>query len=261
MAVLEACRLGKLQPKFDERTFFLVEFLNPDIPVPASYDFDARRARFEPRVYGNDEWNNCVIVARAHQLLRLERIEQFRTLPLTDEYVIEEYQRESNMQFGDGWTVKPGDRYDRGLVVLDALKRWRDPGWEIRFSSRSTHTKFKISAFGRIDPSDQRSVRRAIFLCTGIQIGFQLPQAVKGQTIWDVGEGKKYEFGSWGGQLAYAKRFDRESIYVISWGREIRVTNEFAARYADEAWAVVHDIESWKAAATLDLKGLRTRLE
>ena len=77
--------------KVQWQTFFIVDFLNPDIPVPGSYDFDSRRASFEKNPYGNDQWNNCVIAARAHQLLRLERIEQFRTLPLTAYNVIEEY--------------------------------------------------------------------------------------------------------------------------------------------------------------------------
>jgi hypothetical protein len=201
------------------------------------------------------------MAARAHQLLRLERIEQFRTLPLTDEYVIEEYQREASMQFGGGWPRSPGDKFDVGLVALDALEHWRDPGWNIKFSSRASRTKFDISAYGRLDPTDRETLRRAIYLCTGAQIGFQLPLAMKNQTVWDVGtDGTEWKPGSWGGQLCYAKRFDRETIYLISWGREIRVTNEFIEKYADEAWAVVHDIESWKAAATLDVEGLKKRL-
>jgi hypothetical protein len=248
----EAYRLGKLPPKFNGKSFLIVEFLNPDIPIPGSYDFDARRAEFSRDSYGNAKWNNCVIAARAHQLLRLERIEQFRTLPLTEHNVIEEYKRETELQHG-----KKGDQ---GLVVLDALEHWRDPGWQIHFTARSIRTNFRISAYGRIDPSDKATMRRAMYLCTGAQIGFQLPKAVKGKTTWDVGEGKGYERGSWGGQLVFAKRFDRESVYVISWGNEIRVTNEFIDTYADEAWAVVHDIDGYKAKATLDVEGLQKQL-
>ena len=145
--------------------------------------------------------------------------------------------------------------------MLDALEHWRDPGWEIHFSSRSIRTIFRISAFGRIDPTDAAVLRRAIFLCTGAQIGFNLPLAVKGKTVWDVGNGKEYRVGSWGGQLAYAKRFDQESVYVISWGQEIRVSNEFVEKYADEAWAVVNDIDSHKAQATLDVTGLQKAID
>ena len=257
----EAYKLGKLPAKFDGISFFLIEFLNTEIPIPGSYDFDARRAEFPRNAYGNHEWNNCVMAARAHQLLRLERIEQFRTLPLTEHNVVEEYKREGNFQHGKGWANVPGDKFDLGLTTLDTLEHWRDPGWQIHFTSRSIRTRFKISAYGRLNPSDAVGMRRAMFLCTGAQIGFQLPLAVKGKTVWDVGEGKDFKPGSWGGQLVYAKRFDRESVHVISWGQEIRVSNEFIDKYADEAWAVVHDIGGYKAQATLDVASLQKQLD
>jgi hypothetical protein len=248
-------RLGKQEYEHDAKTLSLVEeFVSPEIVVPATYDFDHNRSSFPLSAMGNDEWGNCVVCGEANQVLRLERIEQRRTIKLTDDDVITRYKALTGSQ-------TPGDANDTGLVVLDALRDWRNNGFGVADKSR----KYGIAAYGEINPLDPLQVRTAMYLFHGVQFGLWLPRAAQqmtGTRMWSYQgqEGPEWRPGSWGGHLVYGKRYGPDYVEVLSWGMKIKVSNAFIAKYCDEAWAVVDNFDTWRHTRIVDVDKLIQRL-
>lgn len=245
-------RLGKQDHVHDDRTLMLANFILPDTHVPTSYDFDKGKREIPVRMWGNDDWGDCVIAGQANQLLRLERIEQRRTIPLGDQDAIDRYKALTGSQ-------APGDANDNGLVVLDALRNWHHSGW---ISGSHNYT---IDAYGELEPNDPLQLRMGVYLLHGVHFGFSLPDAAKVMTrngVWDYnGEtGPEWEPGSWGGHLVFSKAYTKRGCKVLTWGEEVLVTDNFIKRYADEAWSVVDSLDAWKSKQTIDVPALTKKL-
>lgn len=237
----EKLRLGKLEHQEDERTLRMGAFFG-DIEYPNTFDFDKGRAKFPVSSWGNDEWGNCVIAAQAEYSLRAERVEHRRTVPINSWDVVMEYRRQTD-------AINPGDARDNGLVVLQAMRQWRNHGWLFRISATGEPRVHRIAAYGELNARDRSQLRAAIYLLHGAPLGLWLPLSAQGQVstgVWDVVEGNapSVQPGSWGGHMVFAKRYDQDNIYVKTWGRELRVTNRFIEAYCDEAWACVDDLDS-----------------
>jgi hypothetical protein len=246
-------KLGKQDHKHDDRTLMMANFI--EVPVlPASFDFDRHRAKFPVEMWGNDEFGDCVIAAESNALLRMERVEQRRTVKLSDADAITRYKGLTGCQ-------SPGDENDTGLVMLDTMSDWHHNGYD-RTAEKPEHS-FTIAAYGELDPADDHQLRGAIYLLGGIHFGFALPISAQAQTdkgYWDVVSGPESQAGSWGGHCVYAKRYDADNIYVLTWGMEIRVTNAFIKKYCDEVWVVVDDLDRWRATDHLDVQALIAKL-
>jgi len=252
-------RLGKKEHKYDARTLALGDFIQ-HVPLPSSFDFDARRSAFPLEMWGNDDWGDCVIVAQANQLLRLERIEQRRTLPVRTEDVLARYSALSGAQTA-------GDMNDNGLVMLDAVKAWRN-GWDLDFSKSDPARTYKIAAYGELDPQNIWQLQAAVYFLHGVQFGFWLPETAK-QTmnsqnpVWDyvqTGDWKERP-GTWGGHAVYSKAyFNDGSFEVLTWGMKVKVTPSFILKYCDEAWAVIDDFDAWRRQRIVDVDGMIQKL-
>jgi len=242
---VENLKLGKQDHVHDDRTVMLAQYIEVPV-VPSVYDFDAKRAKFPNHMWGNDQYGDCVIAAQSNHLLRMERIEQRRTIKLTDEECVERYQLLTGCQ-------SPGDGNDTGLVMLNAMGDWRLNGYKVR-----THD-YNIAAYGELEPNDDHQLRAAIYLLGGIHFGFALPLSAQAQTdkgFWDVTDGDGTQPGSWGGHAVFSCKYDDTNIYVKTWEMEIRVTNAFVHKYADEVWGVVDDLDRWRKSDNLDVQAL-----
>lgn len=249
---LPGMRLGKGEYQHDERTARMAAYMVPEIRIPAKHDFDKGRAPIPVRMWGNDQWGDCVIAGEANHILRNERVEQRRTVKLFDEHVVDRYKLMTGSQ-------SPGDAKDEGLVVLRAMRDWRGSGFMVG------NRNYSICAFGELEPSDEQQLRKAIYLLNGIHMGFWLPQAAQAMTdqgFWDYQgqSGSEWSPGSWGGHLVYAKKYEPGSISVLTWGREVKVSDAFVEKYCDEAWAVVDNFNSWKIKQTIDVEKLKKHL-
>jgi hypothetical protein len=248
-------KLGKKEYVHDDRTLQLHEILRTEqVHAPSTFDFDSGRKAFPRKVWGNDQYGNCVLAGRANHLLRLERVETRYTPPIDDEQVISEYKRMTGCQ-------APGDSNDSGLVVLYALRAWR-AGWELTFHGRKPRT-YKISAFGELNPQDPEQIRAANYILHGVEYGLWLPmtahtQLQKGEP-WDIVEngGPDSQPGTWGGHLVYSKKYDEDFQYALTWGMEIPMTDRFVARYCDESWSVVDDLSYWQRRREIDFTTMR----
>jgi hypothetical protein len=224
----------------------VMKFFLPDIRVPASYDFDKNKTPIALLRWGNDKWGDCVIAGEANHLLRLERIEQRRTVRMTDDTAVERYKALTGAQV-------PGDDKDEGLVVLDAMRDWRNSGWTIN------NRNYTIAAYGELKPGDRQQLRMASYTLHGVHLGFSLPISTqKMGSVWDyTGQsGSEWRPGSWGGHLVFSKRFTADGLEILTWGEKVFVTNEFIEKYCDEAWAVVDSFDSWRIKQTIDVNKL-----
>ena len=251
-------RLGKKEHEADPRTMMLGNFMTPKV-VPNRYDFDRNRARFPINAWGNDAWGNCVKVGQANQLIRLERLEQKRTLKFDTKLVVDGYKEEVERQFGirPMFAHGPGDE---GLSRSAQPPQLAEDRLDSRFHGERNDTRtYTISAFGEILPGDYDQVKAAIYLLHGVQLGFWLPKSVVNNfTLWDYqGEnGPDWIPGSWGGHLVYAKAYDGDEVEILTWGLQVKATKSFVAKYCDEAWAVVDKFNNWRKKPEIDAEGM-----
>jgi hypothetical protein len=246
-------RLGKQEHKFDERTLLMANYMLPDIRVPYRYNFDRGKTPLPLPMWGNDKWGDCVIAGEANHLLRLERIEQRRTVKLTEQIVVDRYKHLTGAQ-------QPDDANDTGLVVLEAMRNWYHEGWTVNGRN------YTIAAYGELEPGDRKQLRMGVYLLHGIHLGYWLPLSARKMTdegVWDYqGQtGAEWQPGSWGGHLVYSKAFDEKGLEILTWGQKVKVTNAFIEKYCDEAWAVVDNFDSWRVRQTINVAALTNKLQ
>jgi hypothetical protein len=193
-------------------------------------------------MFANDTYGDCVIAGRAHQTLRFELIEQGAEIKIRDRDVLREYLRETG-------------GVDSGLVVLDSLKAWRKVGW------RAARHPYRIAAFAEIHRSDHDEVKAAIYLLAGAGVGLALPRSAQPQIqagkVWDVVSGPNGKPNSWGGHYVYCCGYTKSGPVCVTWGRNQQMTWAFFERYADEAYAIVDDVDKWrKGRPGIDVKKL-----
>jgi hypothetical protein len=243
-------KLGKLDYVHDPKTLKLAAFVKADaIAVPPTFNFDSGKKPFPNNMWGNDAYGNCVFAARANSQVRLERLEQRKTILTTDEPVIAEYKLLTGC-------VSPGDANDTGYVILYAMRQWRKDGWKI--GARN----YTVYAYGELDPVNHLQLKQGIFALAGVHFGFGLPKAVAGASQWHYnGEtGPEWEVGSWGGHCVYGFAYDAHGITVKTWGENVHVNWAFIDKYSDEAWSVVDSADSWRIKQTVDVNALSARL-
>jgi hypothetical protein len=225
-------KFGKLEHEYDERTVQIGPLIRPDIRAPSSFDFDKGRAEIPLNDWGSKQYRSDVLAAQANYILRRGRLVERRTLPVTTEDVIRRYKQMTGCN-------SAGDEKDTGLTALSAFRYWRKHGWD--------SDDYKIFAFGELDPLDPGMLRKAAFVFLGVFLGFWLPVAVqRTYKTWDYAgqTGYPWKAGSLGGVLAYAKAYDLNGFEILLWNKRIRVTNEFIAKYCDEAYAVISDFDT-----------------
>lgn len=259
-------RLGRLPAKADTRALFLNRFSALDgPPPPAATNFWPRRVGFPLRTFGNLEWGDCTIAKQAQAAMRMERLEQHRTITVTDEEVIRVYRALSDRLYGGG---------DNGAYEVDALNNWRRQEYtfsDIGLAGQRRPPRFyTIDAFLRLNPYDHDEMRRALFTAGahGLAVCLNLPwsfASIDPPRDWDIPEGQAlvgdWTPGSWGGHSMWARDYDEVGIWLVhTWAiPDQRITWRAAAAYLDEAHLVVDSWNWWKAnkPEALDFPGLR----
>jgi len=241
-------KLGKLDYISDPRTLKLSEYFQ-SVPLATTYDTDAYRRPYPDNAWGNDQYADSILAARANAQLRLARIEQNRTIPMTAESVVGLYKKITGCK-------KPGDKKDTGLAYLPAMQQWKDEGWKI--GARN----YKIAAFGELDPLAHDQLKFGCYILTGVHFGFSLPIAVKsGDWIFEKSRQPEWKAGSWGGMAAFGYAYNFYGFYVKAWGKSLFVDWAFIDKYCDEAWAVIPSLESDRVKQTLDVEKLAATLQ
>ena len=242
-------RLGKKPARIDSRTLRLKQAMKAVIPpIPTEWDFDqVSPVKVPTPMFLNDELGDCVIAGRGHQTLRFEAIEQKKIISINDLEIKSEYFRET-------------EGADGGLVMLDALKSWRSDGWTIGGNV------YTIDAFADVNRNDQQEIMTAIYLFTGIQGGFRLPQSAMDQfqagRVWEVPK-----WWDWngkailGGHCIYLHGYDTDGLFGTSWGKNFKMTWAWFYRYSDEVYACIDNKDRWLTDSPVDVDALEKYLK
>ena len=227
---------GKAPAKQDHRTLKLADVLleGPEATsLPEEYDFDDKHKGIPTPKYLNPPLNNCVIAGRAHQTLRFEIVEQGVLINITDEDVLQEFQKQN----GGG---------DSDIEVLESLKLWRTRGWE------AAGQHFKIKAFSKIDQGDHEQIKRTIFIKLGVGLGFFLPDSAITQfnadQPWEVTRDKAGPHGHY----VYVPGYTKDGPVCVTWGRKQQMSWAFVDKYCDEAYAIIDAIDTPEKKRNLD---------
>jgi hypothetical protein len=214
-------KLGKHAPKFHAKTLFYRNYHVAVPPAPLVCYYNLRLRQSAWGMYGNDQLGDCAIADPAHQIL-LETSYTRKMPNPTDAEVLAAYSAVS------GYNGDPST--DNGCAMTDVWNYWSTTGI----------AGDKIAGWVQIDPTNLEHVRQAIFAFGGVHVGVQLPNSAMDQ--FNAGQDWKVvadDGGIAGGHAIYVPGYVPGYICPVTWGRAIRASLAWLARYCDEMYATV----------------------
>lgn len=255
-------RLGRLPMKSTRKALMFSDFFK-FLKLPKSQTYWTTVKPIPLRTYGNDNHGCCTIAKQAVAATRMERLEQRKTIHVTDEEVLRVYYNMTTQLYGGG---------DTGAYEDDALNRWRNPDLTFRDDKGNPYT---IDAYLRINAKNHDELRAALALAgaKGIAICLNLPaawQQVDPPATWGIPEGQPligpWMPGTWGGHSLWGNGYTTEGLIPDhTWPNcpNNIVTWEACSTYLDEAHLVIDSVNAWKSisktntAVRFDLSGVR----
>jgi hypothetical protein len=221
--------LGKAPARKDTRTLKLAKYLPKRTvlqPPPLEVSWITKLAAAEPLpMFLNDSLGDCVAAAAGHMEQQWNFYAGHPKQP-TDADVLASYEAVGGYDPGNPNT-------DSGMDMLSYLNWWKTTGLG----------GDKIFAYLEVDYTNIQEVMQAVELFGNVYLGVQLPTFVQGATMWTVGPGGVYVAagtpGSWGGHCVPIVAISPETLTCITWGTTLKMSHNFLADYADEAFAVL----------------------
>jgi hypothetical protein len=212
-------KLGKSPKKVDLRTFKLSLYLPTLPPLPDSISWHNKISDF--LMLGNDRYCDCAIAAAAHA-------EMVWTSQTSKEFIPSESQVLDDYTGVSGF-IKDDPATDAGAVELDVLNKWRKSGICGRI----------IYAFIETELGNINQIKAGIFLFGSVYLGVKLPQsamdAFKDGQDWT----NTTDTNILGGHAILATGYDADWVYIISWGKVIRVSWKWFTTYVDESYIAI----------------------
>jgi hypothetical protein len=250
-------RLGRLPAKASRKALMFSDFYKYG-DIPKKTNFWRTKSPLPLRHFGNNQYGDCTRAKQAVAAMRMERLEQKRTITVTDAEIIRVYTEMSDRLYGGG---------DNGAYEDDALNEWRRP--ETTFTDTAGRP-YTIDAYLRLNAFNHEEVRAALSMAKarGLAICLNLPIAfanILPPRDWDIPEGQAptgpWMPGSWGGHSLNMHDFDETGFWLDhTWMlNPQRITYRAAAIYMDEVHIVLDSVNTWKKlargpAGTLALK-------
>lgn len=248
--------LGRLPRKFDPTIPHLSALRmmqkQQDIqlpPVPDAVDYAAHLPQ-DLGMMGNDRLGDCTSAGCYHLEQVWTQCSKGSAETAKDSDVVKWYSEVS------GYNPRTGAN-DNGANEQDVLKLWMMKGLPFAGKRR------KLMGFVEIDPRNLDDVRRVIFECGAVYIGFEVPGDLPEDpgATWDDCHAEIE-----GGHCVILPGFDKmkKNFCVISWGSRYTMTERFWARYVDECYALVD--ADWadangKTLLGIDLKTLAQQMD
>jgi hypothetical protein len=253
--LLPGRRLGRMPFRSRRQALQFSDFFK-FVDLPKSVNYWAKKTPLDKRTFGNDRYGNCTIAKQAYAATRMERIEQKRTIKITDDEIIRVYQQMCLREYGS--------TADEGAYEDDALSNWRNPEYTFKDTDGRPYT---IDAFLRINAKNLNEVKAGLALsgAKGIAVCFNLPWAWADADVWDIPAGQpltgRWMPGSWGGHSLHMQcdYNAHRAILDDTWGFGPReVTWEAIAAYMDEAHLIIDSVNAWKKQAEASAKRIDT---
>lgn len=263
-------KCGKLPAKHDPkgRTIKFKSILNEPAlpPLPDEYEFAKQYPQFDlsPKMWGNgpdpeaeteEGFGDCEEVASYAQQREFEVIEQGKVIEVDVKQLVAQYKKESNG--------------DNGLCMLDHNKIWKNEGIPIGYGKKILCKKrplmYKIDAFARIDPTNEKEIQYATFLL-GCNIGVAMPNSFQDE----FSSGKPWEdislepnpYNGHAMKVVGWVIINGKLYFILwTWGKLQLAWVGWVRKFADEAWAIIDKIDDWLPNSPLDSDKLRGFLE
>lgn len=183
----------------------------------------------------NDRLGCCTAAAAYHAMQVWSHHGRDVILTEPDQYVERMYR-----EFA-GYDGTPAT--DQGAVEQDVLRQWLQKGAPIKEGSTTAKPgRSFIKAAMEIDPHNIAAVKRAIYDCGGVYIGFEVPGWLMDAEPPDFWENRGHRnLGSVGGHAVSGHAYDDTSVGIISWGRSrYRMSWDMWADVVQECYALIH---------------------
>ena len=236
MIIPSRVKLGKKAARRDPRTLMLASYLPQSLPAPPeSVDWTGKIGQLGMMM--NDSLGDCTCAGAGHMIQSWTGNATGNPNILPDSEILKAYE--------DVGGYRPGSQNtDNGAVEIDVLNYWRQTGIGGN----------KITAYAALQPQSKIELMDAVWIFGGAYLGVALPMSAQGQNVWSVPPGGPRigtdgEPGGWGGHCVPAVAYSPRGIAVITWGRVLWMTWEFAAVYLDESYAIISN--DWVGASAL----------
>jgi hypothetical protein len=189
---------------------------------------------------GNDEWGDCTCAGDGHIVCQQTALGDNSEIRPTDSQAVTVYEQSGF----DPNAGPPGENpTDNGWTVQAALDYLRTKGWP--------GSDWKIAAYGSVDVSNHNAVRQAAYEFGCLSIGFDVPESAMEQfnagQPWTPVAGSPIE----GGHCVIVVGYDRDWVYIITWGTVWKMSWSFWDTYVSEAHAVI--AKDWQSKSGLSL--------
>jgi hypothetical protein len=217
-------RGGRLPNDPTKRRIRLTSFIDIAAPVnPPKVDWMSKVTSWP--MYDNDRYGDCVFAAIGHQVQAFTTYGQGATIVLRSSDILNAY--------SDVTGFDPHDpNSDQGTIVQDALNYWRSTGV-------GGH---QILAFAQVDHRNRAEVEAAIHVFGNLHVGINFPASAMSQfnmgNDWDV---TRSDGGIEGGHAVPVGAYDHDvnHLRLVTWAKDIKMTQAFWDKYVDEAWVVI----------------------
>lgn len=242
-------KLGKGPVRHDMRTVMLGDFTKHLPDPPAKADLTAKIT--DLGMMANDRYGCCTCAARGHAIQQWTA-ECGKQIVVSDDDVLKFYSAVTGFNPNDPST-------DNGAVEIEVLNYWRKNG--------EGFDGHPLEGYVGVHPQNIKQIKNAVYIFGLSYIGVELPATAQSQSVWDVvpNAGWSAEPGSWGGHAVTVCAYDPDYLYVITWGKIMRVTYAFFAKYCSEAYALLSkdwvDAVTTKCPTGFDLKGMECALK
>lgn len=141
-------------------------------------------------------------------------------------------------------------KVDEGAVEIDILNHWAKIGI-------STDIGTETIAFAALEPTNLNEIKLAIQYFGAAYIGVNLPISAQTQSLWTISDGGAVGNGApgtWGGHALPLLAYDETGFVTVTWGKVMRMTNDFLQAYCVEAYALIS--EDWLSDSGISPPGL-----
>lgn len=218
---MEVYKLGKHPKKEDDRNLKLSKYLDHAVLDPAPESIKYASAINDFGMMLNDKIGNCTCAANGHRIQVLTQMNG-SMLTVSDESVEKMYEDIS------GYNPATGAN-DNGANMLDVMKYMQSIGLD----------GHKTGPYLEIDIKNLQEVKQAIYIFGSVNIGIQLAISMQGALTWDVADPSLQGDsapGSWGGHDVIVPGYNVDSLWPITWGAWMELTNRGWLAYVDEAY-------------------------
>lgn len=170
---------------------------------------------------GNDEYGDCVWAGAAHETMAWNKTAKkdvgFSAISVLSDYSKVTGFKPSDPNTDQGTDMSVAAKYRQKTGVLDAVGK-----------------RHKVAAYLAITPGNRLELKQAVYLMEGVGIGIQFPSSAMDQfnagKPWTVVASSSIE----GGHYVPALGYDKDYVYVVTWGKVQKMSWAFFDRYCDE---------------------------